>query len=188
MRAGQERYLYLPPFFTSKDEELIAPYLEQFDGIYCEGSYGIRLAEKYHKKLFAGTGFNLTNRYAVAEAEKAADYFVLSKEISLREAESLSAQNAFYLAGGGIKVMDLVYCPFLKDCKNCDRRKRYSLTDEEGRAFPLRRYVLTGACRFEVYNCARLEADMCPKNALYDNTLPTDKMPSTKGRTDRSMQ
>lgn len=187
-QGGKEKYLYLPPFFTSEDEELIAPALAGFDGFYCEGYYGILLAKKYRKKLFAGTGFNLTNRYAVSEAQKVADYFALSKEISAREASALSAENAFTLSGGAIKVMDLVYCPFSQDCNNCDRRQQYALTDEEGRKFPLRRYVLSGACRFEVYNCALLSKNICA-NALYDNTLSgIEGMRETKGHSERSMQ
>lgn len=187
-QGGKGKYLYLPPFFTSKDEELIAPVLEQFEGIYCEGYYGILLAKKYDKKLFAGTGFNLTNRYAVFEVGKVASCFALSKEISAREANALSTENAFTLSGGAVKVMDLVYCPFSQDCKKCDRRERYALTDEEGREFPLRRYALSGACRFEVYNCALLSENICA-NALYDNTLSgVEGMGTTKGHFERSMQ
>ncbi len=51
--------------------------------------------------------------------------------------------------------MDLIYCPFEKKCKSCDRRELYHLTDENGRKFPLRRYK-TEDCAFEVYNCAIL--------------------------------
>ena len=185
---GKGNYLYLPPFFTSKDEEVIAPALKRFDGIYCEGYYGILLAKKYHKKLFAGTGFNLTNRYAVSEVQKFAEYFALSKEISAREANALSVKSAFTLSGGAIKVMDLVYCPFSLDCKNCDRRELYTLTDEEGRAFPLRRYCISGACRYEVYNCTLLSESICA-NELYDGTLSLVKgMGTTKGHSERSMQ
>ena len=188
MQAGKGKYLYLPPFFTSRDEALIAPSLEQFEGIYCEGTYGVLLAKKYGKKLFAGTGFNLTNRYAVQEVQKLADYFALSKEISRGEAEALSTDRAFYLTDGVVKVMDLIYCPFSRDCKTCDKRERYTLTDEEGRSFPLRRYALSDGCRFEVYNCARLEAGTWQGNSLLDGTMPADGMPKTKGRTERSME
>ena len=187
LQGNQANYLYLPPFFTSKDEALVAPIIEQFAGIYCEGYYGILLAKKYRKKLFAGTGFNLTNRYAVSEVQMLADCFALSKEISIGEAEALNVKNAFYLAGGAIKVMDLVYCPFLQDCKHCDKKERYTLTDEEGRAFPLRRYALSGACRFEVYNCAYLEAGMWRGNSLFDGTVSVSELSKTKGRTLRSM-
>ena len=54
--------------------------------------------------------------------------------------------------------MDLIYCPFSRACGTCDKRTYYTLTDEEGRSFPLRRYSVFGACRFEVYNCAPLSA------------------------------
>lgn len=188
VQGKKEKYLYLPPFLTSADEELIAPVLKEFDGIYCEGYYGVLLAKKYGIKLFAGTGFNLTNRYAVNEIGKAADYFVLSKEISQQETDALLTERAFVLAGGGIKVMDLCYCPFTKDCKNCDKREYYTLTDEEGRRFPLRRYRLSGACRFEVYNCALLSAGAIRGNALWDNTLTDVRgMGTTKGHFERSM-
>lgn len=186
-RGKRERFLYLPPYFSSEDEKIIAPLLDGFDGIYCDGYYGVPLAKKYRKKLFAGTGFNLTNRYAVSEVRKIADYYALSKEISVRESEPLGKEG-FRLVGGGIKVMDLIYCPFSRDCKNCDARKEYLLTDEEGRRFPLRRYRIAGACRFEVYNCAALSAEN-GGNALYDfSCAQTNSMPTTKGRTERGMQ
>lgn len=185
--AGGESYLYLPPYFTSDDEELIAPLLDKFDGIYCEGYYGIKLAKKYGKKLFAGTGFNITNRYAAAEVSKIAEHYALSKELSKRECDFIGGAG-FYLAGGGIKVMDLIYCPFSNDCKSCDRREEYALTDEEGRVFPLRRYALSGNCRFEVYNCAKLAATVSG-NALFDlSCRQAENMPATKGHTERSMQ
>lgn len=188
VQGGKENYLYLPPLFTAEDEEKVAPLFSAFDGIYTEGYYGVPLAKKYGKKLFAGTGFNLTNRYAVEEMQKVASYFALSKEISLEELNALSAENAFALAGGAIKVMDLAYCPFSQDCKNCDGRELYTLTDSDGRAFPLRRYRLSGACRFEVYNCALLSAGAYRGNELIDDTLIKVKgMGTTKGHFERSM-
>ncbi len=188
IKADGERFLYLPPFLTDKDEEAVASVLKDFDGIYCDGYYGILLARKYNKKLFAGTGFNLTNKYAVSEIAKLADYFALSKEISAREADALSCANAFYLADGAVKVMDLIYCPFSRDCKNCDARERYTLTDEEGRAFPMRRYRIANACRFEVYNCALLNMGICGGNVLLDHSLADmEGMGTTRGHSDRSM-
>ncbi len=187
VRGKQERFLYLPPYFTSEDEKIIAPLINSFDGIYCEGYYGVPLAKKYGIKLFAGTGFNLTNRYAVSEVRKIADYYALSKEISAREGEPLGKEG-FRFVGGGIKVMDLIYCPFSQDCKRCDERKEYTLKDEEGRKFPLRRYRFSGACRFEVYNCAALSAEN-GGNALYDfSCAQANSMPTTKGRSERGMQ
>ena len=53
--------------------------------------------------------------------------------------------------------MDLIYCPFSKTCEKCDKKSVYKLTDENGRVFPIRRYLSAeGSCRFEVFNCADL--------------------------------
>ena len=46
---------------------------------------------------------------------------------------------------------------YSKTCASCDKKRVYTLTDENGRAFPVRRYVsAAGDCRFEVFNCAKL--------------------------------
>lgn len=151
------RYLYLPAFFSGEDLRLIEDKLNLFDGIYAEGYYGIVCARLWGKKLFAGTGFNLTNSIAVARA--GADLYAVSKELDFSEQEALSGHKAFSLTAGGLKVMDILYCPFGKKCGTCDRKRRYILRDEDGRRFVLRRYVsLDGSCRFELYNCAHLVA------------------------------
>lgn len=165
-----EKFLYLPPFLTGREIEKIKATAAKFDGIYCDGIYGIKLAEELGKSLFAGTGFNISNRADVEICK--AKYFAVSKELTVAEVRSVCAENSFYLAAGDLKVMDLVYCPFEKRCANCDRRGAYTLTDENGREFPLRRYV-TGACRFELYNCASLAA-ATPTGALLDCTLNGD--------------
>ena len=168
--SGGEKFLWLPPLFTAEDEACVARAIAQFDGIFCEGSYGTLLAKKYGKPLFAGTGFNLTNRYAVAGVRAAgAKYFVLSPELSTKEQDSLSAEGAFSLQAGGIKVMELCYCPFGRSCASCDCRDSYTLTDEAGRKFPLRRYRVAGErCRFEVYNCVPLFSEGGLPSALVD--------------------
>ncbi len=157
---GREFFLYLPPLFTQEDEQMIGQAIALFDGIYCEGSYGIALAQKYGKPLFAGAGFNLTNAYAVNGVKEAgAKYYVLSKELTNAEQRALAGEGAFALCAGGIKLMDLCYCPFGGSCGCCDKREYYRMTDEEDRQFLLRRYRLSGNfCRFEVYNCASLAA------------------------------
>ena len=66
--------------------------------------------------------------------------------------------------------MDLIYCPFEKKCSDCDKRTAYTLTDSEGRKFPLRRYK-TSECRFEVFNCADLSVKNCAMGKLFDLTL-----------------
>ena len=183
--GGENVFLYLPPLFTGEDEKLVAPHFKEFAGIYCEGYYGIALAKKYGLKLFAGTGFNLTNRFAVDGVKRAgAEYFALSKEISTEEQRALAAEGAFALTKGAIKVMDLCYCPFEKTCLSCDKREIYTLTDEDGRRFPLRRYRL-GGCRFEVYNCAPLDCE-AGANPLFDETVKAEGTP-TRGHAQRSM-
>ncbi len=185
---GRECYLRLPPFFTSRDEALIAKILPRFDGVYCEGYYGIALAEKYGVSLFAGTGFNLTNRYAVSKVMERAKYFALSPELSVREQNALAARGAFALAGGDIRVMELCYCPFGQKCARCEKKPLYRLRDEEGREFPLRRYRFSGmVCRFEVFNCASLAPCEGIASALYDRTLPARAPATTKGHAERSM-
>lgn len=188
--CGKERFLYLPPLLSERDEAEIAPALAKFDGVYCEGYYGIPLARKYGKKLFAGAGCNLTNRVAVnGMCEAGADYFVLSHELSSREQQALSAEGAFVLAEGSIKVMELCYCPFSRTCADCDRRAFYAMTDEDGRKFPLRRYQIGGKCRFEVYNCVSLAGEAGIVSRLADSSASEalKNAGATRGHANRSM-
>lgn len=164
-----EKYLYLPAYLTGKDLKKVEEILPDFDGIYTEGLHGFYLAKQFKKPLFAGTGLNISNAVSLANCD--AKYIALSKEISAAEANALSRENVFYLTAGDIKVMDLAYCPFGKRCQTCDRRDLYTLTDENGRKFPLRRYGATGDCRFEVFNCAKLISDCTSAGALLDCTL-----------------
>lgn len=163
-----EKYLYLPPFFSGAEIEAVKPRLCGFDGIYCDGWYGLLLAEETGKKFFAGTGLNLANSVALSEVR--AQYVALSKELTKKECVGLCAENTFNLTAGDIKVMDLVYCPFEKTCKNCDKRRNYLLKDENGRAFPLIRYKASD-CRFELYNCAPLVGENDFTGILADCTL-----------------
>ena len=110
-------------------------------------------------KIFAGTGLNIINGISLAELFKDENvaYYVVSKEANAEEATALIGENAFVLSSGDIKIMDLCYCPFGKTCGVCDKKSIYTLTDEGGRSFPVRRYIAgDGSCRFEVYNCANL--------------------------------
>lgn len=163
-----EKYLFVPPFATGEELETVKRMSRYFDGIYCDSYFGLKLSEELKKPFFAGTGFNITNRVSLDGCK--AKYICLSKELTAAEASPLCVGNAFYLVAGNLKVMDLIYCPFGKSCSGCDMRSVYTLTDCDGRAFPLRRYR-TSECRFEVYNCADLVAKGTVGGKLYDFTL-----------------
>ena len=162
-----EKYIYLPPFVTDREAELLKPLAEKFDGVYSDGIWALKFCEKLGKPLFAGCGMNISNTVGVNECS--ARYVALSKELTKNEIEKLSTEKTFALTAGDVKVMDLIYCPFGRKCNNCDRRRTYTLTDESGRKFPMRRYK-TSVCRFEIFNCASLLGNAVT-GALIDSTL-----------------
>lgn len=169
-KSNVKTFLYLPPFMTGMEIRRIKPFIGRFDGIYCDGSWAIELAEELQMPLFLGTGLNVTNCVDVAESPS--EYIALSKELTISEQKQLSTENTFALSLGNIKVMDLIYCPFGRKCKECDKRDVYTLTDESGRKFSIRRYRI-GECRFEVFNCANL-IGTSPIGTLIDCTLESD--------------
>lgn len=174
-----EKYLYYPPFTTSADEAVLAKHIKEnpIDGIYAENYGAIEFAKTHSLDVFVGTGLNLANRVAIDNLPKAVKYYALSKELNERELDGLIGENAFVFSGGNIKLMDLCYCPFGKTCASCDQKSVYTLTDENGRAFPVRRYrSANGNCRFEVYNCADfISTGTCHCGKLLDVTLVVDK-------------
>lgn len=180
-----EKYLYMPCFSTSDDEETLAKIVQTqgFDGVYSENVSGIEFARKYGVSLFAGTGFNLTNRISVATLLENPEvrYYAVSKELSRAEQNALCAQNGFALLSGDLKLMDLCYCPFEKTCPKCDKKELYDLFDENNRKFTLRRYVSpSGNCRFEIYNCANLLGEIGEQGELFDFTItPVKTLPET---------
>lgn len=179
---NKKKFLYLPPYLTGGEIERLKPLISPFDGIYCGGNYAVLLARELNKELFCGVGFNLSNSLSLSLCP--ADYIALSKELTVSEAALLARENTFYLTSGDIKVMDLIYCPFSKTCKDCDKRFVYVLTDEDGRAFPLRRYKIS-ECRFELYNCAYLQSSAHFTGILKENSLPAETYKArTKGHTE----
>ena len=175
-----EKYLYYPPFTNNADLLALSRWIQEgkVDGIYAENFGGLAFAKEHDVKVFAGTGFNLINSLSIAELLKEnVSYYAISKEANAEEISTLISEKAFALSLGDIKVMDLCYCPFGKTCANCDKKAVYALTDENGRSFPVRRYITAdGSCRFEVYNCAQL-IGIGAKNAgqLLDLSLIADK-------------
>ena len=156
-----EKYVYYPAFASQADIDAIKKWVTEYkiDGIYAENYGGVTFATENGVKLFAGTGFNLTNSISVSQLLKfpCVSYYALSKELNAGESSSLIHEKAFVFSFGDIKIMDLCYCPFEKTCGVCDKRKAYTLTDENNRKFPVQRYLSAdGSCRFEVYNCAAL--------------------------------
>lgn len=193
-KGNFEKYLIYPAFATEKDLLALRARLQEtkIDGIYAENYGGIHFAKEHGIKVFAGTGFNLTNSLSISVLLKEAcvAYYALSKELKGEELSLLVGEKAFALSSGGIKIMDLCYCPFGKTCGQCDKKQLYTLTDEGGREFPVRRYVDgNGNCRFEVYNCADL-VGLGAKGAgqLLDLTLVADKKTALAAKDDESKQ
>ena len=168
-----KKYLYLPPFFSGDDICGISDVLKEFDGVYCDGYWAWELCLESGTKLFAGCGFNLSNDVALSMLDS--EYVALSKELTLNECQPLFSDNTFYLSAGDIKVMDIIYCPFEKSCKSCDKRLSYRLTDESGRRFSLRRYSAS-SCRFELFNCDRLICMQQQTGRLLDCSLGDARM------------
>lgn len=174
-----EKYLYYPPFTTSAEEVVLAKRIKEnvIDGVYAENYAAIEFAKAQGVRVFIGTGINLANRVAIEKLPEIVKYYALSKELNEREIDGLIGENAFVFSGGNIKLMDLCYCPFGKACASCDQKSVYTLTDENGRAFPVRRYrSANGNCRFEVYNCADfISTGIRDCGTLLDVTLVADK-------------
>ena len=194
VQGNFEKYLYYPAFLTSNDLESFVKWIKEYklDGIYAENYGGIVFAREKGVKLFAGTGFNLTNEYSLSTLLKEAclSYYALSKELNEKECANLLGEKAFVLSSGNIKIMDLCYCPFSKTCAKCDKKDVYTLTDENGRIFPVRRYVAkNGECRFEVYNCADLVGLGVKKaGKLLDLTVVMDKISAVQAKEDETQQ
>lgn len=150
-----EKYLYLPAYLTEKDIEIIGKNIERFDGIYCENLAASGLAKKWNKKIFYGTGANVFNSFDIADKE---GFICLSNELTKYESEKLNGENIFVHAYGGIAIMNYIYCPFEKKCEKCLAKEWSTLTDESGREFLLRRYIIDG-CRFQLFNCLPLAGE-----------------------------
>lgn len=162
--------LYVPAFSVGEDIKNIYTIVHLFDGLYCEGAFGIELGKELAMPMVAGCGVNIFNRADLAVlSEEGVVASVLSRELSLFETEALAVGGAFVFSGGAPKVMDLGYCVFSKTCKQCDCKSFYKLTDEAGREFPLHRYE-NSECRFEIFNCAPIIFPCVTERVAYDFT------------------
>ena len=189
-----EKYIYYPAFATESDLSALRLQLREtkVDGVYAENYGGLTFAQENGLKAFVGTGFNLLNGLSVQTllSLDIVAYYALSKEGKTEELKGLTGEKAFVLSSGNLKIMDLCYCPFGKTCSACDKKERYTLTDEHGRNFPVRRYLTSdGACRFEVYNCAELVGVGIENvGQLLDLTLEADKGIAYAAKDDESKQ
>lgn len=194
VHSTAETYLYFPAFTTSEDISAIENAVKKghFDGVYAENYAGLQFAEEKGLKVFVGTGLNITNQVALQTLldNYTVQYYALSKELTAQESALLVGERAFSLCFGNIKVMDLCYCPFGKTCAICDKRSAYTLTDENGREFPVRRYESAlGDCRFELYNCAHLIGKpVRGAGALLDFSVTDDPQAAYKAREDEQQQ
>lgn len=194
LNGSFEKYIYYPPFCTAEEETEIAKLLTDntIDGIYAENYGAFTFAKKCGVKIFVGTGLNVFNSYAVDALvnDDNVSYYAISKETTTAQQRALQSDKAFTFAFGDLKLMDLCYCPFSKTCKNCDKKEVYELTDENGRVFPVRRYLsANGACRFEVYNCVK-QVGVGIENAgsLIDLTLTKEKTQALAAKNNVAMQ
>lgn len=145
-------YLFVPSFLTDGDIVKIKELSEYFDGFYADGLSGVAIAESLSKPFIAGLGLNVFNKFdesaLLAEGAKA---IAVSKELSLQEISDFGADRVVF-TNGNIMLAELLYCPYGRNCKNCNRRNINELTDELGHKFSVRRYKINGRCRFEIYN------------------------------------
>ena len=153
-----KRYLYIPPFACGKDLEIIKDKVKFFDGVYGEGYWCVLLASELKVEFFAGFGLNVTNSVDVEYLEKlGVKNISISKELSSSELNDFKGN--YVLKRGAIEIMDLIYCPFSKDCGNCIIKNQFIMRDTDNREFPVIRYKLN-ECRFKTFNNASIAYDL----------------------------
>lgn len=145
-------YLFVPSFLTDGDIVKIKELSEYFDGFYVDGVDGLEIAESLSKPFIAGLGLNVFNKFDEnALLTEGAKIIAASKELSLKEISDFGS-NIVVFTNGNIRLSELLYCPYGKNCKNCNRKDINELTDELGHKFFVRRYKINDRCRFEIYN------------------------------------
>ncbi len=170
---GDKLWLYLPPYLTNNDFKIIDQIVDKFYGVYVDGYYGIEYAITKKLKFFVGAGINVFNKVDIDYLKDlGAEKIVASKELSYAEIKDLNC-DLFVLSDGLIEIMDLIYCPFGKNCNNCDKPNSFELIDNEGRVFPVKRYKVSD-CRFKVYNMANI-VSVDGFNKIVDKSLKFTK-------------
>lgn len=153
-KVTEDKYLFVPSFLPSKSKSDVYKLVKLFDGIYADGINGLSIAKEFNKKIIAGLGLNIFNSISINKIKQ--EYtkdVILSQELSFNEINKFPKDSGYKFSRGSIRLMELLYCPFGKDCKNCKRKdNKYILRDESGRKFKIIRYKISGECRFEIYN------------------------------------
>ncbi|MBR3804522.1 MAG: U32 family peptidase [Clostridia bacterium] len=171
-------WLYLPCYLDSNDIKIIEKSLNKFYGVYGDGVWAYQFAKEKGLNLFAGVGFNVFNSVDIKFLQSNGVNFIsVSKELSLNEIKSLN--YPLYVLSGATEIMDLVYCPFGKNCKNCKINGDFTLVDRDNRRFAVKKYKIS-ECRFKVYNNALLKGSR-EFNEIIDNYLLNDNLIETFG-------
>ncbi len=144
-KCPKKVYLNLPIVLNSKDKVVLDNLLSKvaFDGVVANNIYGLAVKAK---EIIAGTGLNITNRYAV----KFFNEQNITKHICSIEKYLVDGGTNFY--SGRPALMTLVHCPYKVnlggDCKNCKYTQNLTYTQGQ-KKFIIRRYRLSN-CYFEV--------------------------------------
>lgn len=164
-------FLYLPPFLSKSDIEILDKIVDKFYGVYGDGYYSYLYAKEKGLKLFAGTGFNVFNSISLSEILKYENIYSVapSKELSFLEIDNFN-YNFSVLNASKVQIMDLIYCPFGKTCNNCPYTDSIVIKDEENREFGVFRQKIS-SCQFKIYNLASVYSKKLDKfNTIYDLT------------------
>lgn len=167
VKSCAARLLYLPAFLPDTALDGTSRILENFpdfDGIYAQSPAALELARGQNLSFVLGEGGNIYNSHSLMEVrgQDGVCGVCLSKELArgqksvLMRHVSTGSDGVLSLDAGGICVMTLVHCPNKWRCGSCNKPRAFTLTDEGGKAFYLRRIGLFGRCIFELYNCAAL--------------------------------
>ena len=184
------KFLYIPPFLTKKDIDLLSNLCEYFSGFYLNNPGHLELDFIKDKKIIIGDGFNILNKYAIKLLENFDIYsIVLSREIELNKSLELNIYSKFptsIFVYGNLEAMQLNHCVVRNiyncNCKDCKYTDDLYFEDERKGKFKIYRRVLS-SCYF-ILNNKKLNALNSLKNEKigfvfdfsFDNTLEIAKI------------
>lgn len=173
-KVSADKYLFVPSFLPEKDKQIIVDLLDKFDGVYADGFSGIKLAKDLGKKLIIGLGINVFNQIDFKSLNKNSNAVILSQELGQFEIDNNLDGAGHTFRFGAIRLMELLYCPFGRECSKCKRGNEFfTLADKLGHKFMIRRYKIGSRCRFEVYNEQVLFAEN--RGNIFVNLIGLDK-------------